>query len=249
MTGLVALVTGAGSERGIGRHAALALARRGAKVVVTDVDGEGARRVAAGLEREGFPALGLDLDVTSKESVRAAVAAATARLGEPAILVNNAGISVKNAVVDIPEAEWDRVLAINLKGTFLCTQAVLPAMIRARYGRIVNVASVAGKWGGGVFGGAHYCASKAGVLGFSKTVAREVAAHGITVNCVAPGMIDTDIFGAASADVRSRLAEAIPLKRPGRPEEVAAAIAFLASAEAAYVTGEEIDVNGGFHMD
>jgi NAD(P)-dependent dehydrogenase (short-subunit alcohol dehydrogenase family) len=245
----VALVTGAGSERGIGRHAAVALARHGAKVAVTDVDAEGARRIAASLEDHGFRALGLGMDVTSRASVHAAVAEVSARLGEISILVNNAGISLKNLVVDIPEAEWDRVLAINLKGAFLCTQAVLPVMIRAGYGRIVSVASVAGKRGGGVFGGAHYCASKAGLLGFSKTVAREVADRGITVNCVVPGMIDTDIFGAANAAVRQRVVEGVPVGRPGRPEEVAAAIAFLASSEAAYVTGEEIDVNGGFHMD
>lgn len=245
----VAIVTGAGSERGIGKMVAMQLAKKGAIVVVTDINEDGAKNVAAQLRQEGYQALGVEMDVTSKTSVNQSIEAVAQQYERIDILVNNAGISIPTRILGISEKEWDLVLSINLKGVFYCTQAVLPFMIKQGYGRIVNMASVAGKRGGGVFGGAHYSASKAGVFGFSKAVAREMAQNGITVNSVAPGMIDTDIFGEANEKVRESLCSIIPLGRPGKPEEVAAAVAFLASEEASYVTGEEIDVNGGFHMD
>ena len=245
----VAIVTGAGSERGIGKMIALYLAKKGAIVVVTDVNRDAAENISSQLREAGYKALGLEMDVSSKINVQSTIASVIEQFGKIDILVNNAGISIPTRITDIPEEEWERVLNINLKGVFLCTQAVLPLMIQQKYGRIVNMSSSAGKRGGGVFGGAHYSASKAGVLGFSKAVAREMAQYGITVNSVAPGMIDTDIFGAANEKVRESLCLNIPLGRPGKPEEVAAAIAFLASEEASYITGEEIDVNGGFHMD
>jgi 3-oxoacyl-[acyl-carrier protein] reductase len=245
----IAIVTGAGSEKGIGKEVAFSLAKKGAIVVVTDLNGDNALNVAEQLKQEGYKSLGIKMDTTSKESVQMAVKSVGQQYGKVDILINNAGISLPTRILDINEVEWDKVLDVNLKGIFFCAQAVLPLMIENRYGRIVNMASVAGKRGGGVFGGAHYAASKAGVFGFSKAVAREVSQYGITVNCVAPGMIDTGIFGAENENVREKLQSNIPIGRPGNTEEVAAAVTFLASKEASYITGEEIDVNGGLHMD
>jgi NAD(P)-dependent dehydrogenase (short-subunit alcohol dehydrogenase family) len=166
------------------------------------------------------------------------------------ILVNNAGITQPVRVLDLTPEDWDRVVAVNLKGTFLCSKAVLPTMIAQNFGRIVNLSSVSAKRGGGVYGGAHYSAAKAGILGFSKALAREVAAFGITVNSVTPGLIATDIRGGLEAPERQvELSRDIPCQRMGTPQEVAASIAFLASDEAGYITGEEIDINGGSHMD
>ena len=249
MNGRMGIVTGAGSERGIGRMIALELAKRGAIVAVTDVNEAGAKKVADQLQKAGCPAIGLQMNVASCASVRHAIESVAQQFGKIDILVNNAGISISTRIADISEEEWDRVLGINLKGTFFCTQAVLPFMIREKYGRIVNISSAAGKRGGGVFGGAHYSASKAGILGFSKAVAREMAQHGITVNSITPGMIETDIYGDSIDLVRESVCSHVPLGRPGKTEEVAAAVAFLASEAASYITGEEIDVNGGLHMD
>jgi 3-oxoacyl-[acyl-carrier protein] reductase len=245
----VAIVTGAGSEKGIGKQVAFSLAKKGAIVVVTDLNGENAKYVAEQLKQEGYKSIGLQMDTTSKESVQIALKSVVNQYGKVDILINNAGISLPTRILEINEVEWDKVLDVNLKGVFFCTQEVLPLMIENRYGRIVNMASVAGKRGGGVFGGVHYAASKAGVFGFSKAVAREVSQYGITVNCVAPGMIDTGIFGAENENVRHKLQSNIPIGRPGATHEVAAAVSFLASKEASYITGEEIDVNGGLHMD
>jgi 3-oxoacyl-[acyl-carrier protein] reductase len=245
----VAIVTGAGSEKGIGKQVAFSLAKKGAIVVVTDLNGENAKYVAEQLKQEGYKSIGLQMDTTSKESVQIALKSVVNQYGKVDILINNAGISLPTRILEINEVEWDKVLDVNLKGVFFCTQEVLPLMIENRYGRIVNMASVAGKRGGGVFGGVHYAASKAGVFGFSKAVAREVSQYGITVNCVAPGMIDTGIFGAENENVRHKLQSNIPIGRPGATHEVAAAVSFLASKEASYITGEGIDVNGGLHMD
>ncbi len=246
----VAVVTGAGSPRGIGRSIALALAEKGADVVVADLDLAGAETVAGEIRALKRNAMAVRVDVTRQEHVAEMVRKGIERFGRIDILVNNAGITQPIRVMDMTEADWDRIVAVNLKGTFLCSKAVLPVMIKQGYGRIVNMSSVSAKRGGGVFGGAHYSAAKAGILGFAKALAREVAAHGITVNSVAPGLIATDIRGGLESPERQKeMSRDIPVQRLGTPEEVAAAVAFLASEEAAYITGEEIDINGGSHMD
>jgi len=250
LTGRVAIVTGAGSPRGIGRATASCLAQEGADIVVGDLDLCGAETVAGEVRSLGRRSIAVRADVTSEPDVAALVRRALEEFGRIDILVNNAGITQPKRVPDITVADWDRVLAVNLKGTFLCSKAVLSTMVAQRYGRIVNLSSVSAKRGGGVFGGAHYSAAKAGILGFAKALAREVAAQGITVNSVAPGLVATDIRGGLEdPETQDEMAKDIPAKRLAKPEEVAAAIAFLASEDAAYITGEEIDVNGGSHMD
>jgi len=240
LKGKIAIVTGAGSEKGIGQATALALAKKGAAVVVTDIDMSGAERTAQAVRQQGVEALALRVDVADARQVETLVEKTLREFKRIDILVNVAGITQPVRVLDTTEADWDRVLAVNLKGTFLCSKAVLPTMI----------AQKSAKRGGGVYGGAHYSAAKAGILGFSKALAREVAAFGITVNSVAPGLIATDIRGGLEAPERQlEMSKDIPCQRMGTPEEVAAGIAFLASDEAAYITGEEIDINGGSHMD
>jgi len=250
LKGKIAIVTGAGSEKGIGQATALVLAKKGASVVVTDIDMSGAERTAQAVRQQGVEALAFQLDVTDAREVETLVEKTLREFKRIDILVNVAGITQPVRVLDTTEADWDRVLAVNLKGTFLCSKAVLPTMIAQKFGRIVNMSSVSGKRGGGVYGGAHYSAAKAGILGFSKALAREVAAFGITVNSVAPGLIATDIRGGLeTAERQLEMSKDIPCQRMGTPEEVAAGIVFLASDEAAYITGEEIDINGGSHMD
>jgi 3-oxoacyl-[acyl-carrier protein] reductase len=247
--GKVAIVTGAGSQRGIGKATALCLARKGAAIVVADLDLAGARKVADEVRQLGGKASAVELNVTDEVSVQQMVRKTIKEFGRIDILVNNAGITQPVKTIDTTAADWDRILAVNLRGTFLCSQAVLQAMMAQQYGRIVNMSSVSGKRGGGVYGGSHYSAAKAGVLGFSKALAREVAEYGITVNCVAPGLIATDIRAGLSTEEEKAIWETIPMKRPGTAEEIAATVAFLASDAAAYITGEDIDVNGGSHMD
>ncbi|UOF88635.1 SDR family oxidoreductase [Fodinisporobacter ferrooxydans] len=246
----IAIVTGSGSARGIGKAVATELAKRGAIVVIADIHLQGAETVAAEFNDSGYKAVARHLDVTSRESVAALVADIDREFGKIDILVNNAGITRPSRILEITDEEWDLIFAVNMKGVFYCTQAVLPGMIAQRYGRIVNLSSVSGKRGGGVFGGSHYSAAKAGVLGFAKAVAREVAEYGITLNSVTPGLIDTDITGGLmTPERRELLKQEIPAKRLGTAFDVAAAIAFLASEDAGYITGEEIDINGGSHMD
>ena len=250
LTGHVALVTGAGSERGIGQAIAQALAAQGASVAVADLDGIGAERVATLIRDAGRQARAYTLDVTDPRSVQSTVAQVVSDLGSLEILVNNAGISQPITVEETTRDDWDRVMAVNSTGTFLCSQAAAAYMGKHRYGRIINMSSVSAKRGGGVFGGAHYSAAKAAVLGFGKAMAREVAPFGITVNSVTPGLILTDIRGGAEPEDKQReMSREIPLQRVGLPEEVAALVCFLASTEAGYITGEEIDINGGSHID
>ena len=197
-----------------------------------------------------FTWLTYKVDVTQAAEVAEMVDDLNKRRGRVVVLVNNAGITQRSKVIDMSEADWDQVIAVNLKGTFLFTKALLPGMIAQKYGRIINLGSVSGKRGGGVFGGAHYSAAKAGVQVFAKALAREVSSEGITVNSVAPGLIATDIRGGLeSPEEQIRMSVDIPCRRMGTAEEVAAAVCFLASDEAAYITGEEIDINGGSHMD
>ncbi len=246
----IAMVTGAASKRGIGRITALTLAREGADVVVGDMDLRGAEAVVAEIKALGRRSFAVKVDVSKQEDVSRFVQRVLDKFGRIDILVNNAGITQPIKVLDMTEADWDRIITTNLKGTFLCSKAVLPTMIKQGYGRIVNLSSVSAKRGGGVFGGAHYSAAKAGILGFAKALAREVAGYGITVNSVAPGLIATDIRGGLESPERQKeMSSDIPCRRLGTPEDVAAAIAFLASEDAGYITGEEIDINGGSHMD
>lgn len=243
LTGRTALVTGAG--QGMGRAVAMALANRGARIVVNDIAADRADETAADLRERGADALAISGSVTDRAGVHAMVAQALERFGSLDILVNNAGVLRPTAVIDIPEEEWDFVVEVNLKGTFLCSQAVLPAMQQAGWGRIVNFSSTAGK-NVSTVGGAHYTAAKAGILGFTRHLAKEVAAHGITVNSVCPGLIDTEMVRNTIDDQRIRAYEAsFPIPRLGQPEEVAELVAFLASDRATYITGASLDINGG----
>jgi NAD(P)-dependent dehydrogenase (short-subunit alcohol dehydrogenase family) len=252
LDGRTALVTGAGSERGIGREVARALAGAGARVALADLDEEGARRNAAEL---GECALGLQLDVTDPASVAGAVATTRERLGPVDVLVCSAGITRATALWDITVEEFDLVMGVNVRGSFLCVQAVLPDMRERGWGRVVLLGSQAGKQGGGVFGATHYACSKAALRGLCQGVAREMGPFGITCNVVAPGMVDTDImvFGGATAERRDQIAAQVsanaPIRRIARPDDIAAAALFLASEEAGYVTGEVLDVNGGAYFD
>lgn len=246
----VAIVTGAGSRRGIGRSIALALAEQGADVVVCDLDLEGAKATAAEAAARGVKTEAYRCDVVSEEDIAEVVRATIAKFGKIDILMNNAGITQPVKVLDITEADWDRVLGVNLKSTFLFSKAVLPHMMKNGRGRIVNMSSVSAKRGGSVFGGAHYSAAKSGILAFGKALSRECAPSGVTVNAVAPGIVATDIRGGVEdEETQKKMTADVPCRRMGRPEDIAAAVCFLASDEAGYITGEEIDINGGSHMD
>ena len=250
LTDKVALVTGAGSPRGIGRSIAIALAKQGAKVAIGDLNEEGLKTVAEELKAITPNVMTVKLNVTDSASANAAAAEIVKNWGRLDILVNNAGVTQPVKVLDMTEADWDRVVDVNMKGTFLCTKAVLPQMLKQKCGRIVNMSSVSAKRGGGVFGGAHYSAAKAGMLGFGKALSREVAPEGITINAVAPGLVATDIRGGLeSEEDQKKMTADVPRRRMAKPEEVAACVCFLASDEADYITGEEIDLNGGSHMD
>jgi 2-hydroxycyclohexanecarboxyl-CoA dehydrogenase len=244
LAGKVVLVTGA--ARGIGAGIARAAAEAGARVALGDVAEASVRETAAALGERALP---LVMDVAEARSVRAAVAETEARLGPIDVLVNNAGIDVIGPFLDSDEASWDRLWAVNLRGTLLATRAVLDGMIARERGRIVNVGSDAGRVGSS--GEAVYSATKGGVIAFTKTLAREVARHGVTVNCVCPGPTDTALLEQVRAydeKLHASLARAIPLRRLGRPEDVAAAVVFLAGDAAGYITGQTLSVSGGLTM-
>ena len=244
LEGKVVIVTGA--AKGIGAAIAEACARERARVAAWDLDGAGAEAVAAALRGSGADALGLPCDVTRTADITRALDAVLARWGRVDALVNNAGgFAVIRATEDIPEAEWDAIVASNLTSVFLCVKAVLPVMKRQRYGRIVNLASVVGR-GGAVRVTSHYAAAKAGVIGLTRHLALEVGADGITVNAVAPGTTATErVLKARTPEETRRVAEAIPLRRLGQPGEIADAVVFLASDAAAFINGATLDVNGG----
>lgn len=247
--GKVAVVTGAGSKRGIGRETVLALAERGAAVVVADMNLDGARAVAGEVEALGGKALAVSVNVTDEASVEAMFGEAEKTFGRVDILVNNAGITQPVKTADMTVDDFMRIVKVNLIGTFLCSKHAAGYMKKHHYGRIVSLSSVSGKRGGGVFGGSHYSAAKAGILGFSKAFAREVVEDGITVNCVCPGAIATDIRAGISDEKEASIADGVPMHRVGTAREVADTICFLASDCASYITGEDIDINGGSHMD
>ncbi len=243
LAGKIAIVTGA--ARGMGRAVAERLTAAGASLVINDVDAHGAKRTADDLSKSGGEAISVRGDVTVAADVRRIVDAALDRFRDIHILVNNAGVLRPTPVIDIEEDEWDLVISVNLKGTYLCSRAVLPSMRKAGWGRIVNFSSSAGK-NISTVGGAHYTAAKAGILGFSRHLAKEEARHGITVNSVCPGLFDTEMVRETISDERARAyADSFPISRLGRPEEVAELIAFLASDRAAYITGASLDINGG----
>lgn len=245
LSGKVAIVTG--GSRGIGRSTAEALASRGARVVLTYVKGEAeARAVAAGIEERGGKAEVLGFDVADMKASEDAIAEASKRLGRLDILVANAGVAVDGLLLRIKEDDLDRIFAVNVKGALACARAATKVMMRARAGRIVFLSSVVGEMGNA--GQAAYAASKAALLGLTKTLAREYGSRGITVNAVAPGFVDTDMTTQISSEVKDAMLKSIPLGRTGRAEEIAAAIVFLCSDEAAYVTGQTLRVNGGMYM-
>lgn len=247
--GQVVIVTGSGSPKGIGKTIALTFAGQGATVVVADMNSEGVKASVADIEAAGGKAFGITVDITSPESVQSMADTVMDRFGRIDVLVNNAGISQKVTVEDMTLEDMKRIFNVNMFGLFLCTQACMKPMRAAKYGRIVNLSSVSGKRGGGVFGGAHYSASKAAVLAFSKNLSREISSEGITINSVCPGLINTEIWKSLPQEAADKIISDIPMGRPGETHEVANAIVFLASKEASYITGEEIDINGGSHMD
>jgi 3-oxoacyl-[acyl-carrier protein] reductase len=243
LEGQVALVTGA--SRGIGRAVALELGRLGATVVGTATSAAGAADIDKGLAEAGIRGCGMALDVTDAAACEAAVGDIEKRFGAVGILVNNAGITRDNLAMRMKDEEWDAVLDTNLKSVFRMSRLVMRGMMKARSGRMINITSVVGSAGNA--GQANYAAAKAGVAGMSRALARELGSRNITVNCVAPGFIDTDMTRALPEAARDALLGNIALGRLGRPEEIAAAVAFLASPAAAYVTGTTLHVNGGMY--
>ncbi len=245
LKGEIALVTGA--SRGIGLAIALELGRRGATVVGTATSQSGADSIGKTLADNGVAGRGAVLDVTNVASIEALLKDMEANGGMPGILVNNAGITRDNLLLRMSEEEWDSILDTNLKSVFRMTKAVLRSMTKARKGRIISISSVVGATGNP--GQANYAAAKAGIVGFTKALAREVGSRNITVNAVAPGFIDTDMTRALPEAARTALLGQIPLGRLGTPEDIAAAVAFLASPRAGYITGTTLHVNGGMFMN
>ena len=248
-TNQVVVVTGAGSPKGIGRTIAHTFGKQGAKVVICDINQEGLDSNVKEMQEMGIEAAGFAANLTDPDAVKELVNKIVDKYGRIDVLVNNAGISQKVTVADMTLDDIKRIFNVNMFGLFLITQAVCEVMKKQKYGRIVHLSSVSGKRGGGIFGGAHYSASKAAVLGFSKNLAREVSEYGITTNCVCPGLINTEIWKSLPKEQADAVIAGIPMGRPGETQEVANAIVFLASKEASYITGEEIDINGGSHMD
>src|SRR6266581_1906105 len=246
--GKIALITGAGSRRGIGRATALALAREGAKICITDIVPESVKSVVAELN-EISQAIGEVADVRNKAQMVQVVKKTTDTFGGLDILVNVAGLTRPTQFLDIFEEEYDLVLDVNLKGTFLTTQAAVPAILQRGGGAIVSLSSVSGERGGGVFGTSAYSAAKAGIMGLTKALARELTPRGIRVNCVAPSMVDTDITGGLlTLERKAELAKGTLVGRLATVEDVANCILFLASDESSYLTGVTLDINGGMHM-
>lgn len=245
LKGQIALVTGA--SRGIGQAIALELGRQGAQVVGTATSSEGAEKISSVLKEKNIVGKGVVLDVNSTDSITAVLSELEKSGGAPTILVNNAGITRDNLLLRMTEDEWDAILNTNLKSVYRMTKACLRAMIKARWGRIISISSVVGAVGNA--GQANYAAAKAGLIGFTKSLAREVGSRNITVNAVAPGFIDTDMTRSLPDAQKEALLKQIPLGRLGRVEEIAYAVAFIASPQAGYITGATLHVNGGMYMN
>lgn len=244
MQGQVALVTGA--SRGIGAAITQALGKQGAIVIGTATTQNGADQITSALQQAGIQGVGLALDVNDAAQIEAVLKQIAEQFGEIAILVNNAGVTRDTLLMRMKEEDWDAVISTNLKSVYRMSQAVLRPMMKARYGRIINISSVVGHSGNA--GQTNYCAAKAGMTGFTKSLAQEVGSRGITVNCVAPGFIDTDMTKELPEEQRARLLQQIPLGRLGAADDIAAAVAFLASSAAGYISGETLHVNGGMYM-
>jgi len=241
----IALITGA--SRGIGQAIALKLGKDGAIVVGSATTTEGAKSISCYLNEADIEGMGMVLNVNDADQIKSILAETRKKFGEITILVNNAGITRDNLLVRMKDEEWDEIMETDLKSVFRLSREVLRAMMRARTGRIINISSVVGATGN--VGQANYAAAKAGVLGLSKSLAREVGSRNITVNCVAPGFVDTDMTRALTEKQQRDLIQYVPLARLGRSEEIASAVAFLASPSAAYITGATLHVNGGIYMD
>jgi 3-oxoacyl-[acyl-carrier protein] reductase len=241
----IALVTGA--TRGIGRAIALELGRQGARVVGTATSSEGAEKIQAWMNESGINGFGRVLDVTNAEAIDGLLADVEKSLGAPGVLINNAGITRDGLLLRMSEADWDAIINTNLTSVYRLSKACLRGMMKARKGRIINITSVVGATGNP--GQANYAAAKAGIIGFTKSLAREVGSRNITVNAVAPGFIDTDMTRALADAQRDALIGQIPLGRLGQPDDIAHAVAFLASPQAAYITGTTLHVNGGMYMN
>jgi 3-oxoacyl-[acyl-carrier protein] reductase len=244
MDGKIALVTGA--SRGIGQACALALAKEGATVIGTATSDKGAEAITSYLQAAGAKGRGMKLDVTDAAEVDAVITSIEKDFGAISILVNNAGITRDNLLMRMKDEEWDEIMATNLTSVFRLSRAVLRAMMKSRAGRIISIASVVGAMGNA--GQTNYSAAKAGIMGFTKSLAREVGSRNITVNCVAPGFIDTDMTRALPEAQRQALLAHIPLGRLGAADDIAEAVAFLASDKAGYITGTTLHVNGGMYM-
>jgi len=244
MTNRTAFITGA--SRGIGRACALALAQSGARVAVAARNTEQLETLAGEIRAQGGEAFAVAIDMANPESIKDALARTAKDFGPIAILVNNAGVTKDGLALRMKKDDWDTVIATNLTGAFLAIQQVLQGMMRERWGRIINISSVVGEMGNA--GQANYVASKAGLIGLTKSIAQEMGSRNITVNAVAPGYVETDMTSGLSDELKEKMLANIPLKRIGKPEDVAAAVRFLASEEAGYITGHVLDVNGGIYM-
>lgn len=240
----VAVVTGA--AHGIGKAIAMRLAYEGCNIAVSDVDFKNAEKTASEIQRAGREALAVKTDVSSLEQAQELVESVISKFGRLDILVNNAGITRDNLLMRMSEAEWDAVVSVNLKGTFNCIKAVTRSMMKQRHGKIINISSVVGVMGN--VGQANYAASKAGIIGLTKSAAKELGARGIQVNAIAPGYIETDMTKDLPEAAKEAFINLIPLKRPGQPEDVANVVAFLCSADADYITGQVIHIDGGLLM-
>jgi 2-hydroxycyclohexanecarboxyl-CoA dehydrogenase len=244
-----AIVTGAGSARGIGRETCRRLAAAGWSVAALDLDEGAAQETAAAVAADGAQAAGLGCDVTKADDVDAAVSAVERDLPPVAALVNNAGITAPTRFLDIQPNEWDRIFDVNVRGTYLVTRRVLPGLVERGHGRIVNFSSVSAVRGGGVFGGAHYSAAKAAILGLTRALAREVGPDGVTCNALAPGLIATDITaGKLGPEREAKIVADVPVGRQGTVGEVASMVVYLCSEDAGYMTGATLDINGGSHI-
>jgi len=244
LKGKTALITG--SARGIGKAIADRLATSGASVVISDIMEDVAKATADEFNSKGFDAMAVKADVSDKNDTAKLIDDTIERFGKIDIVVNNAGITKDTLLIRMNESDWDAVLNVNLKGAFLVSQAAAKVMIKQRSGRIVNISSVVGRMGNA--GQTNYAASKAGLIGFTKSAAKELASRGITVNAIAPGFIDTEMTGKMSDEAKEKLFNLIPLKRLGTPEDIASVTAFLVSDDAAYITGQVIGVDGGLLM-